>query len=124
MIACLSEAMPGRATAARDGDPMVASLLEVHPRRRPWLSVEATARGWVGPNGEGAPHGILSVTITPGMLMRTPMSETTYGPEQRARWVDPIRLAPAFARLARDRPLALSGRRLDAWALSQQDPAP
>lgn len=72
---------------------------------------------------EGAPHGILSVTITPGMLMRTPMSETTYGPEPRAKWVDPIRLAPAFAKLARDRPLALSGQRLDAWALSQQEPA-
>jgi 3-hydroxybutyrate dehydrogenase len=73
---------------------------------------------------EGEPHGIASVTITPGMLMRTPMSETTYGPEQRARWVDPIRLAPAFARLARERPLALSGQRLDAWQLSQQDSVP
>lgn len=73
---------------------------------------------------EGAADGILSVTITPGMLMRTPMSETTYGPEQRAKWVDPIRLAPAFAWLARTRPLALSGQRLDAWALSQEHPAP
>ena len=73
---------------------------------------------------EGAPHGIASVTITPGMLMRTPMSETTYGPEQRARWVDPIRLAPAFATLARDRPPSLSGQRLDAWQLSQQDTLP
>jgi NAD(P)-dependent dehydrogenase (short-subunit alcohol dehydrogenase family) len=72
---------------------------------------------------EGTPHGIGSVTITPGMLMHTSMSETTYGPEQRARWVDPIRLAPAFAMLARERPLSLSGQRLDAWALSQQEPA-
>lgn len=71
---------------------------------------------------EGAAHGILSATITPGMLMHTPMSETTYGPEQRAKWVDPIRLAPAFAMLARERPLALSGQRLDAWALSQEEP--
>lgn len=70
---------------------------------------------------EGAPHGIVSVTITPGMLMHTPMSETTYGPEQRMKWVDPIRLAPAFALLARNRPLALSGQRLDAWALSQEE---
>lgn len=70
---------------------------------------------------EGAPHGIASVTITPGMLMHTPMSETTYGPEQRAKWVDPIRLAPAFAMLARTRPMAFSGQRLDAWALSQED---
>lgn len=70
---------------------------------------------------EGAPHGIAAVTITPGMLMHTPMSETTYGPEQRAKWVDPIRLAPAFAMLARTRPLGLSGQRLDAWALSQEE---
>jgi len=68
---------------------------------------------------EGAPHGILSVTVTPGMYMHTPMSETTYPPELRAKWVDPIRLAPAFAYLA-TRPLHLSGQRLDAWVLSQE----
>ncbi len=66
---------------------------------------------------EGAPHGILSVTVTPGMYMRTPMSETTYPPELKAKWVDPIILAPAFARLA-TRPMELSGRRLSAWELS------
>jgi NAD(P)-dependent dehydrogenase (short-subunit alcohol dehydrogenase family) len=71
---------------------------------------------------EGAPHGILSVTITPGMYMHTPMSETTYPPEARAQWVDPIRLAPAFAYLA-TRPMHLSGQRLDAWQLSQEVPA-
>jgi NAD(P)-dependent dehydrogenase (short-subunit alcohol dehydrogenase family) len=70
---------------------------------------------------EGEPHGIASYTITPGHLMHTPMSETTYGPEQRAKWIDPIRLAPAFAMLARDRPMHLSGQRLDAWALSQEE---
>lgn len=69
---------------------------------------------------EGAAHGIASYTITPGHLMHTPMSETTYGPEQRAKWIDPIRLAPAFAMLARDRPMHLSGQRLDAWQLSQE----
>jgi NAD(P)-dependent dehydrogenase (short-subunit alcohol dehydrogenase family) len=73
---------------------------------------------------EGAAHGIASYTITPGMLMHTPMSETTYGPEQRAKWVDPIRLAPAFATLARTRPMDLSGQRLDAWALSQETSTP
>ena len=73
---------------------------------------------------EGAPHGIASYTITPGHLMHTPMSETTYGPEQRAKWIDPIRLAPAFAMLARERPMHLSGQRLDAWQLSQQEPTP
>jgi 3-hydroxybutyrate dehydrogenase len=69
---------------------------------------------------EGAEHGIASYTITPGHLMHTPMSETTYGPEQRAKWIDPIHLAPAFALLARDRPMHLSGQRLDAWQLTQQ----
>ena len=72
---------------------------------------------------EGAGQGIASYTITPGHLMHTPMSETTYGPEQRAKWIDPIRLAPAFAMLARDRPMHLSGQRLDAWQLSQQENA-
>jgi 3-hydroxybutyrate dehydrogenase len=73
---------------------------------------------------EGAPYGIASYTITPGHLMHTPMSETTYGPEQRAKWIDPIRLAPAFAMLARDRPMDLSGQRLDAWTLSQKEVTP
>ncbi len=67
---------------------------------------------------EGAAHGIVSVTVTPGMYMHTPMSETTYPAELREKWVDPIRLAPAFAFLA-TRPVHLSGQRLDAWALSQ-----
>lgn len=71
---------------------------------------------------EGAPFGILSVSVTPGMYMHTPMSETTYSAELRAKWVDPIRLAPAFAFLA-TRPLQLSGQRLDAWRLSQEHPA-
>lgn len=68
---------------------------------------------------EGAPQGIVSYTITPGMFMHTPMSETTYGADARARWVDPIRLAPAFAHLSDDRPAHLSGQRLNAWELSQ-----
>jgi 3-hydroxybutyrate dehydrogenase len=70
---------------------------------------------------EGAPHGIVSYTITPGMFMHTPMSETTYGPEARAKWVDPIRLAPAFADLSDHRPATLSGQRLNAWDLSQKE---
>lgn len=72
---------------------------------------------------EGAPHGIVSYTITPGMFMHTPMSETTYGPEARAKWVDPIRLAPAFAHLSDARPAHLSGQRLSAWDLSQEETA-
>jgi hypothetical protein len=48
------------------------------------------------------------------------MSETTYPPELREKWVDPIVLAPAFSYLA-SRPMHLSGQRLDAWALTQQE---
>ncbi len=72
---------------------------------------------------EGEPHGILSVTITPGMYMHTPMSERNYPPELRDKWVDPIRLAPAFSYLA-TRPMHLSGQRLNAWDLSQEHPSP
>lgn len=72
---------------------------------------------------EGQVHGILSVTVTPGMYMRTPMSETTYPPELRDKWVDPAVLAPAFSFLA-TRPLHLSGRRLSAWELVQEQTPP
>ena len=67
---------------------------------------------------EGKAHGITSVTITPGMYMHTPMSERTYSAELRQKWVEPDRLAPAFAKLAVGMP-DLSGQRLDAWQLSQ-----
>ena len=70
---------------------------------------------------EGEPHDIMSVTVTPGMLMHTPMSETTYPPEARAKWVDPSELAPAFSYLA-IRPMHLSGERVSAWELSQEHP--
>ena len=72
---------------------------------------------------EGQPCGILSVTVTPGMYMRTPMSEKNYPPELKEKWVDPSELAPAFSYLA-TRPLHLSGQRLSAWDLSQEHPAP
>lgn len=68
---------------------------------------------------EGQEHGILSLTVTPGMYMRTPMSEMNYPPELRKKWVDPIRLAPAFSYLA-TRPMELSGQRLSAWELAQE----
>jgi NAD(P)-dependent dehydrogenase (short-subunit alcohol dehydrogenase family) len=71
---------------------------------------------------EGAAYGIASHTITPGMHMHTPMSATTYTPELRAKWVDPIRLAPAFAWLAATPRMDLSGQRLNAWDLSQEHP--
>ncbi len=72
---------------------------------------------------EGEPHGILSCTITPGKPMRTPMSEANYPPELKADWIDPARLAPAFAHIATTRDMALSGQRLNAWDLSQEYPS-
>ncbi|SPJ25819.1 SDR family NAD(P)-dependent oxidoreductase [Palleronia abyssalis] len=69
---------------------------------------------------EGAGQGIVSCTVTPGMYMRTPMSERNYPPELKEKWVDPIRLAPAFLHIAKTRDPALSGQRLDAWKLSQE----
>ena len=71
---------------------------------------------------EGEAHGIASHTITPGMAMHTPMSETNYTPELRAKWVDPIRLAPAFAWLSATPRMALSGQRLNACDLSMEHP--
>lgn len=71
---------------------------------------------------EGADHGILSCTITPGMFMHTPMSERVYTPDLKKKWVEPDRLAPAFAHIAITRDMALSGERLNAWDLSQEHP--
>jgi len=70
---------------------------------------------------EGAAHGILSCTITPGKAMHTPMSERNYPPELKAEWVDPERLAPAFVEIATKRDMALSGQRLNAWTLSEPE---
>lgn len=71
---------------------------------------------------EGEAHGILSCTITPGRAMHTPMSERNYPPELKAQWIEPERLAPAFAHIATARDMALSGQRLNAWDLSQEHP--
>ena len=67
---------------------------------------------------EGAPHGIVSCTITPGMAMHTPMSEKNYPPELKAKWVDPGQLAPAFVQIATADDLRFTGQRLNAWELS------
>lgn len=69
---------------------------------------------------EGAPHGVVAHTVTPGMYMHTPMSERTYTDDLKAKWVDPSKLAPAFVRLAARTEPNLSGQRLSAWELSQQ----
>jgi NAD(P)-dependent dehydrogenase (short-subunit alcohol dehydrogenase family) len=71
---------------------------------------------------EGAAHGIVSCTITPGKAMHTPMSEANYPPELKAQWIEPEHLAPAFAHIATTRDPALSGQRLNAWDLSQEHP--
>ncbi|MBY4891231.1 SDR family oxidoreductase [Rhodobacteraceae bacterium N5(2021)] len=71
---------------------------------------------------EGEAHGIISCTITPGKAMHTPMSERNYPPELKAQWIEPEHLAPAFVHIATSRDPALSGQRLNAWALSQEHP--
>jgi NAD(P)-dependent dehydrogenase (short-subunit alcohol dehydrogenase family) len=68
---------------------------------------------------EGAAHGILSCTITPGKAMKTPMSEANYPPELKREWVDPSALSPAFLRIAAHRDMALSGQRLNAWEIAR-----
>ncbi len=67
---------------------------------------------------EGEALGIASVTITPGTFIHTPMSERNYSAEARSKWVDPGRLAPAFATLAAGA-MGFTGQRVDAWQLSQ-----
>jgi NAD(P)-dependent dehydrogenase (short-subunit alcohol dehydrogenase family) len=44
--------------------------------------------------------GVRVVSVSPGVPMRTPMSETTYDEEARARWVDPELIAPGLVDLA------------------------
>jgi 3-hydroxybutyrate dehydrogenase len=69
---------------------------------------------------EGESLGIHLHSITPGMYMRTPMSEQNYTAELKSKWVDPIQLAPAFMHLAKRSDASLSGKQLNAWELSQQ----
>lgn len=68
---------------------------------------------------EGAECNIAVNTITPGMYMRTPMSERNYPDELKQKWVDPIRLTPAFVMLARQDASSITGQRLNAWEMSQ-----
>ncbi|MFZ0995567.1 MAG: SDR family oxidoreductase [Candidatus Dormiibacterota bacterium] len=64
--------------------------------------------------------GIVAVSVTPGIGMRTPMSMTTYTEEQRRTWRDPGDLAPGFAVLAREARGIHSGQRFDIWKLAEQ----
>ncbi len=71
-------------------------------------------------SAEGKPRNIAVNTITPGMYMHTPMSERNYPEELKSQWVDPIRLTPAFVFLARQDGSGVTGQRLNAWELSQE----
>lgn len=69
---------------------------------------------------EGEANGVLLHSITPGMYIHTRMSEQNYTAELKQQWADPAEFAPAFLYLAERRDPSLSGRRLDAWEISQQ----
>ncbi|MEL6148455.1 MAG: SDR family oxidoreductase [Chloroflexota bacterium] len=69
---------------------------------------------------EGKPRNIAVNTITPGMYMHTPMSEYNYPEELKQKWIDPIRLTPAFLALAQQNGGGITGQRLNAWHMSQQ----
>jgi NAD(P)-dependent dehydrogenase (short-subunit alcohol dehydrogenase family) len=69
---------------------------------------------------EGANRNIRSYVVTPGMYMRTPMSERNYDESARSQWVDPAELAPAFAVLAEGHPLIEDAFRINAWDLARK----
>ncbi len=58
--------------------------------------------------------GVRVVSVTPGAPMHTPMSETTYDSEARARWIDPEEIAPGFVTLATTQE-RISGDRFDVY---------
>lgn len=68
---------------------------------------------------EGKVRNIAVNTITPGMYMRTPMSERNYPDVLKQKWVDPALLAPAFVQLAAEDAAGISGQRLNAWEMSE-----
>jgi NAD(P)-dependent dehydrogenase (short-subunit alcohol dehydrogenase family) len=69
---------------------------------------------------ELGPFGIAVNTLAPGHPVRTAMSETTYGPAERAQWIDPAALGPAFVHLARQDSSGTTGKHIRAWDLVQQ----
>ncbi|MBC7811563.1 MAG: SDR family NAD(P)-dependent oxidoreductase [Burkholderiales bacterium] len=70
---------------------------------------------------EGKPYNIIANTITTGIAINTPMSAGHYSEDQRARWVDPALLTPAYVYIARqDLTSYVSGERLDAWQMSEK----
>lgn len=69
---------------------------------------------------EGAERNIRCHVVTPGMYMRTPMSERNYDEAARRNWVDPDKLAPAFTYLAERRARTDFDTRINAWDLARQ----
>ncbi len=69
---------------------------------------------------EGESYGIQVFTVTPGMYMKTAMSEKNYEDEYKKKWIDPINLTPAFLKLAQRDFKNLSGKHVNAWDLSNE----
>lgn len=69
---------------------------------------------------EGARRNIQCHVVTPGMYMRTPMSERTYDENARQNWVNPDKLAPAFLSLAEGHTHTDGSARVNAWELARQ----
>ncbi|MDE1161473.1 MAG: SDR family NAD(P)-dependent oxidoreductase [Acidobacteriaceae bacterium] len=87
----------------------------------PYAATKHALEGFSSALGlEGTDQGVFTHSVTPGMPMRTPMSEQNYPDELKQRWVDPIELAPAFVFLATQPDASLSGKRLSAWELAQR----
>ena len=68
---------------------------------------------------EGKKDNIQVFTITPGMYMKTPMSESNYTEEFKKKWIDPIELTPAFLKLSSGRYQQMSGQHVNAWKFSK-----
>jgi NAD(P)-dependent dehydrogenase (short-subunit alcohol dehydrogenase family) len=69
---------------------------------------------------EFRPYNVSVNTITPGHPVRTAMSETTYGAAQRAIWIDPAEIAPAFVHLAMQDASGINDRHVRAWDLVRE----
>ena len=71
---------------------------------------------------EAAPHNIALNTIGPGKLIKptsiTRSDEANLSDDDRARWTDPLLLAPAFVWLAAQPPGRFTGLRFDAGPLA------
>lgn len=71
---------------------------------------------------EAAPHNIAVNTMGPGKLIKpttiTREAEAQLNEAERARWTDPLTLAPAFVWLAAQPPLRFTGLRFDAGPLA------